>query len=170
MGKVEGTRPIANVDEVKTFPTGKGEKFAAQLGPIGRLIGMKKLGCMVTVVEPGKAAFPFHVHHGMEEMFVILSGEGTYRFGTERYPVGPGDILAAPCGGPESAHQIINTGTTTLKYLGISTKADPEVVEYPDSDKFAVFSQSKDGTPLAARLRFIGRTDTTLDYWDGEDA
>lgn len=166
----EALEPVVNIADVETFPLTHGEAFAALLGPIGARIGLEQLGCMVTVVEPGKRAFPFHVHHGMEEMFVILDGEGTYRFGPDRYPIKAGDVLAAPAGGPEKAHQIINTGSRTLRYLGISTKADPEVVEYPDSDKFTVFSQTPDGTPMSARLRFVGRTDTSLDYWDGEDA
>ncbi len=161
-------RPVVNVDDVTTFPLEKGETFAAQLGSIGKLVGMEKLGCMLTVVEPGKRAFPFHVHHAMEEMFVILGGSGEYRFGAESYPIRAGDVLAAPSGGPEQAHQIVNTGEETLKYLAISTKSEPEVVEYPDSNKFAVISQMEDGSPMTARLRFIGRTETSLDYWDGE--
>ena len=90
---------------------------------------------MLHVVEPGKKAFPFHAHHVTQELFVILEGEGTYRFGDESYPVKAGDVCAAPTGGPEVAHQIVNTGKTALKYLGIS--ANPtgigDVVEYPDS-------------------------------------
>ncbi|MBL4644893.1 MAG: cupin [Hyphomicrobiales bacterium] len=163
-------KPILNIDDARLMPFGQGNKFAASLGQIGKHIGMEKLGCMVTIVEPGKSAFPFHVHHMNEEMFVILEGQGDYRFGEETYPIKAGDVLAAPPGGAERAHQITNTGSTTLKYLGISTKAQPEVVEYPDSDKFAVFSRSTDGSPMTAQLRFIGRTETTLDYWDGEDA
>lgn len=165
----DGTaKPVANIADIPTFPLDQGETFAAQLGLVGKAVGMEKLGCMLTVVEPGKRAFPYHVHHNMEEMFVILEGSGEYRFGAETFPVRAGDVLAAPCGGPERAHQIINTGTQTLKYLGISTKGEPEVVEYPDSNKFAVISQSKDGSPMTARIRFIGRTETSLDYWDGE--
>lgn len=68
----------------------------------------------------------------------------------------------------EFAHQIINTGSETMKYLGLSTKTQPEVVEYPDSGKFLVASRMEDSSPMSAKFRFIGREDTSLDYWDGE--
>jgi uncharacterized cupin superfamily protein len=164
------TKPVLNIDAVTLRESTHGKRFAAKLGMMGGEIGAKQLGCLLHVVEPGKIAFPFHVHHANEEMFVILEGTGEYRYGSDTYPIRAGDVLAAPAGGPEVAHQIINTGTTAMKYLGISTKLQPEVVEYPDSKKFGVSSRSTDGTPFTARLRFIGRTDTTLDYWDGADA
>ena len=130
---------------------------------------MEKLGCLLHVVEPGKSAFAFHAHHLNEEMFVILEGQGHYRWGEELHAIRAGDVVAAPPGGPERGHQITNTGDTALKYLGISTMEQPEVVEYPDSDKFAVFSQSPEGSPITARFRYIGRSETAVDYWDGED-
>lgn len=161
--------PVINIDTLTPFEFGQGQAFAAKLAPIGKLVGMEKLGVMLTVVEPGKAAFPYHVHHHNEEMFFVLEGEGTYRFGETEHPIKAGDILAAPPGGPERAHQIINTGRATLKYLGISTKLEPEIAEYPDSNKFLVYSQTQDGTPRSARFNYIGREDSKLDYWDGED-
>ena len=48
------------------------------------------------MVPPGKKAFPHHVHHVNDELFVILSGEGTLRFGAERYSVRSGDVIVCP--------------------------------------------------------------------------
>ena len=132
--------------EAKGFPVvpPKGsDRFGSVITPIGPVIGTKALGCMLHVVEPGKTAFPFHCHHGNEELFVILSGSGEYRIGEARYPVSAGDICAAPAGGPETAHQLSNTGEEPLKYLGLSTKNDPDVVEYPDSGKFACAASAR---------------------------
>ena len=50
------------------------------------------------------------MHHVEEEMFVILEGSGRYRFGESIYEVEAGDVLGAPCGGPEFAHKLTNTG------------------------------------------------------------
>jgi uncharacterized cupin superfamily protein len=97
-------------------------------------------------------------------LFFIIDGNGEYRFGQERYAIRKGDTLGAPAGGPETAHQIINTGSTTLIYLGISTKAKTEIVEYPDSRKFLAKTSRDD----ASRFRFMGREAGNLDYWDGE--
>ena len=100
---------------------------------------------------------------------MILEGEGTYRFGKDTYPVRAGDVLAAPTGGPETAHQIVNTGTKTLKYLGVSAAAGTtEVVEYPDSGKFAVTSRFDWHNPSGGGIRYVGRQANSLDYWDGE--
>lgn len=162
-------KPVLNIDDapLMDFASPKG-KFKAKLGRMGPALGAEKLGAMLTIVEPGKRAFPFHVHHAIEEMFFIIEGSGEYRFGDETYPIRQGDLLAAPTGGPERAHQIVNTGAETLKYLAVSTMNEVDVVVYPDSGKFLAFS-SEDGTPQTARMRHIGREESAVGYFDGED-
>lgn len=165
-------KPVLNIADAKLFPTKSEttpEGFGAMVSPIGRAIGAKQIGCMLHVVEPGKRAFPFHNHHGNEEMFVILEGAGEYRLGDQVHPVKAGDICAAPAGGPETAHQIRNTGDTPLKYIGISTMKDPEVVEYPDSGKFGAIAIGEGRSFMDAKLRFIGKAGETRDYWEGEE-
>ena len=45
----------------------------------------------------------------------------------------------------------------------------PEVVEYPDSGKFGVFSvTAAETSPPGRRLVFLGRTASGVDYFDGE--
>lgn len=164
----ETIKPVINIADVPLRDNVHGETFAAKVGSFGRKIGSTGIGAMLHVVEPGKAAFPFHAHHMTHEMFVILEGEGTYRFGDERYPVKAGDVLAAPTGGAEAAHQIVNTGTASLKYLGISANSGSgDVVEYPDSKKFAVSSRFDWATGKGG-VRYVGRQENSLDYWDGE--
>ena len=158
------TRPVINVADVALRDNGHGDLFAAKIGRMAPLIGSTGIGCTYTVVAPGKRAFPYHVHHVVHELFVILEGTGEYRFGDKTYPIKPGDVCAAPTGGPERAHQIVNTSASDLRYLSISTMSDTELVEYPDSNKFAVSGKTSDG----GRFRFIRRMDGNLDYWDGE--
>jgi uncharacterized cupin superfamily protein len=162
------TKPVINIADIPLRDTGNGKSFEAKVGSFARQIGSTGIGCMLHVVEPGKKAFPYHVHHQIHELFVILEGEGTYRFGKESYPINAGDVCAAPTGGPDNAHQIINTGKTQLKYLGISTMADTEVVEYPDSGKFGVTSRF-DWSTMSGGVRHLGRPGTSLDYFDGEE-
>jgi len=165
------TKPVLNLDEVEFRDNGHGAEFAAKIGRIGPTIGAKNLGCTLTVVPPGKRAYPFHAHHVNEEMFFILSGTGTLRHGTETFPVRAGDVIASPPGGPEVAHQLVNSGTEELRYLSFSTLQQPEVVEYPDSAKFAVLSGlPPSGDYTKARVAYIGRKENSLDYWDGEGA
>lgn len=161
-------RPVVNFADLPMRAAGNGTSFKAQISSFGPQIGSNGMGVMLHVVEPGDKAFPFHNHHQIHELFVILEGEGTYRFGKERYPVKAGDVCAAPTGGPEHAHQIINTGKTVLKYLGISTMTETEVVEYPDSGKFGVTSRF-DWSTMSGGVRHLGRSGTSLNYFDGEE-
>ncbi len=164
------SKPIINIADAKFMDMkGADGAFEAKVGPISHAIGSTGLGCMVTIVPPGKKAFPFHVHHVTHELFVILEGTGEYRFGKETHAIRAGDILAAPAGsGAEFAHQIVNTGTAELKYLGISDKPVSDVVEYPDSDKFAVNSRFDWNNPKAGGIRYVGRDRRGVDYFDGE--
>lgn len=162
-------KPIINVADVALRDIGNGGAFVGKAGRLGALVGMRQLGCQLIVLAPGKTAFPLHAHHVNEEMFVVLEGTGTYRNGAQRLQLRAGDVVAAPAGDGTSAHQIINTGETEMRYLAISTRLNIDVVEYPDSGKFAVASQIPEGGGmLSAPFQFIGRTKDGVDYYDGE--
>jgi uncharacterized cupin superfamily protein len=158
------SKPIMNLDEVKFDDVEENGLYTSQRGTIGALIGARQLGYNLTVLPPGKAQCPFHSHHGEEEMFFILEGEGELRFGSERYPLRQHDVVACPTGGAEVAHQIINTGTTTMRYLSLSTMAEIEACEYPDSQKVGVWA----GQGKATRLRKLFRAESTVEYYDRE--
>ena len=150
-------------------PRGEASKrFASRMALVSAKIGARLLGYNITAVPPGMRAFPLHNHHVNEEMFFILSGSGELRVGEERHPLRAGDFIANPPGGPEVAHQIINTGKEELRYLAVSTLLTPEVVEYPDSGKFAVMLREKQPDGSMRVLRHIDKEGTGLDYWDGE--
>ncbi|TMH45429.1 MAG: cupin domain-containing protein [Betaproteobacteria bacterium] len=158
---------IINIAEVELqprppqyAPTGRAaERYEARIGMIAPKIGAKKLGYNLTAVPPGKRAFPFHSHRVQEEMFYVVEGTGEVRIGTERFPIRAGDVIACPTGGPETAHQIANTGKTELRYLAVSTKEPTEICEYPDTGKIAGFGES---------LRFVVRGDQQVGYWEDE--
>ena len=84
-----------------------GNRFDAKVAPISTHLGAKRLAYNVTVVAPGKRAFPLHNHHTNEELLLILAGTGTLRFGREEHPVREGYLIACPPGGPEVAHQLV---------------------------------------------------------------
>ncbi len=142
-----------------------GGDFAVHYGRVGPLLGLADLGCALQVVPPGKRAFPHHLHHCADEMMIVLEGTGEYRWGEERHPVGPGDLIGAPKAA--QAHQLINTGATPLKYLALSSNPSADVVEYPDSGKVAYRAGMIAGDRGTGTARAIGRM-TMTDYWDGE--
>ncbi|MGE5714402.1 MAG: cupin domain-containing protein [Betaproteobacteria bacterium] len=135
-------------------------------GVAGQRVGTiaRKLGAGVDIVPPGKRACPYHFHYAQEEMFVVLEGEGTLRVAGEMIPIRAGDVIGIPPG-PEYPHQIINTSNALLKFLSISTQEVPEVCEYPDSGKYLAYARTKGPLLDGGRMH---RSDTDLDYWDGE--
>jgi uncharacterized cupin superfamily protein len=140
-----------------------------RLGQIGRVIGAQKLGYNVTMAPPGKRAFPLHCHRINEEMFFVLDGVGEVRIGDAVHAIRAGDVIACPPGGPETAHQIVNTSPAELRYLAVSARISPEVCEYPESGKFGMVAEyPADADGYAQVFRHIGRAQDALGYRDGE--
>ena len=157
--------PAVNIDALPLEHWTRGEAYESLDLSIGDRLGLTMLGISINVVPPGKSGCPFHNHRCEDEIFIILEGEGTYRFGSEERPIRAGDVLGAPAGGPETAHQILNTGTVPLRYFALSNQSVADVVEYPDSGKFQSIARLPDGN----RFRYLGRPESAVeDYWDGE--
>ena len=66
-----------------------------------------------------------------------------------------------PASGPEVAHQIINTGATTMRYLAL---VDVETCEYADSQKILIVA----GRRGERALRKMFRAENTVNYYDRE--
>jgi uncharacterized cupin superfamily protein len=158
-------KPVMNIDEVKFDDVEENGLYTSSRGQISDHIGAKKLGYNLSVLPPGKAQCPFHSHHGQEEMFLVLEGEGELRFGERRYPIRKHDVIACPPGGPEVAHQIINTGTMNLRYLALSTLTDVDACEFPDSRKILIMA----GPRGARDLRKMFRAEAAVEYYDREN-
>ncbi|MEM7499475.1 MAG: cupin domain-containing protein [Pseudomonadota bacterium] len=160
--------PLAEAAGFPLSPPGGSERFGATVAPLGKALGLSRLGAMVCTIEPGKAAFPFHNHLANDELFVILEGAGEVRIGDTVHPVKVGDLIGCPRGGPDTAHQIVNTGDVALRYLGVSSAQDPDVVEYPDSGKFSTIAIAPGQDFFTAHLNFVGKRADGRDYWEGE--
>ena len=150
---------VVNIDSVKLEHFEKGDKYASDGVRLGPLLGAKSLGYSYDVVPPGMRACPFHSHRAEEEMFFIVKGEGTLRYGDETRKIRAGDVICCPVGGPETAHQIVNDSGADLAYLSISTMMPAEVCEYPDSNKIGAFGGG---------VRHMTKTEHHLDYWTDE--
>lgn len=127
------------------------------------LLGLKLLGCTLHEVAPGATAYPFHSHRANEELLVVLAGRGELRYGSTRHPAQAGDLIGCPTGGPETAHQLINSGDGVLRYLAISTMIDPDICEYPDSGKIGAYAGDGEG-----ELAHLTHISSAIDYWHGE--
>jgi uncharacterized cupin superfamily protein len=119
--------------------------------------------CTVTIMEipPGKAAFPYHYHVGITEVFYIISGEGRLETPEGEKKIIAGDIIVFPCG-EEGCHKIWNSSDTeTLRYLDYGTTTMSDVIFYPQSDKIGMILN---GTPHS----FFKEADK-VDYYNGEE-
>jgi uncharacterized cupin superfamily protein len=150
---------VVNIDELALEHGTQGEAYEWNAVRIGPLLGAKDLGYSYDVVPPGKRSCPFHSHRAEEEMFFIVKGEGTLRYGDETRRIRAGDVICCPTGGPETAHQIVNDSAADLAYLSVSTMMPAEVCEYPDSGKIGAFGGG---------VRHMTHTEHAQDYWSGE--
>ena len=157
-------KPLMNLADVVFDDIEDNGLYTSSRAQISDHIGARKLGYNLTVLPPGKAQCPFHCHHGEEEMFFILEGQGELRFGDQRFAIKAHDVIACPPGGPEVAHQIINTGSVDMRYLSLSTIVDVEACEYPDSQKVLI-AAGKRGQRVLSK---IVRAENTVDYYDRE--
>lgn len=158
-------KPFLNIDEITYFAPLEEGPFQEKCARISDKIGAKKLGYSISIVPPDKKVCPFHNHHINEEMFLILEGSGTLRFGEEEYAIKQHDIIACPPGGREVAHQIVNTSESDIKYLCLSTNEPYDICEYPDSDKVLAMA----GEQGNRKFHHIFRVSDEVDYYEGED-
>lgn len=151
---------VINLEELKLEHFEHGDTFACDAVRIGPLLGARDLGFSYDVVPPGKRSCPFHNHHGEEEMFFVVKGSGTLRYGEETRGIRTGDFICCPTGGPETAHQLVNDSDAPLAYISVSTLRDAEVCEYPDSRKVGSFGRNG--------LRHMTPLGSNVDYWTDE--
>jgi mannose-6-phosphate isomerase-like protein (cupin superfamily) len=67
----------------------------------------------VYVVGPGQSQTP-HVHDASDKVYVVLSGRGTVRIGTEAHAVREGHAVLCPAG---ASHGVENAGPQDLRLL-----------------------------------------------------
>jgi uncharacterized cupin superfamily protein len=109
------------------------------------------LGASLWELQPGGSQFVYHFHHGSDELLVVLRGRPTVRLHDGERTLAEGDVVPLPRG-PSGGHQLQNDGGTVARVLIVSTNADPDVAEYPDSGKIGVVGSD-------ASWRFFRRAD-----------
>jgi uncharacterized cupin superfamily protein len=131
---VESGRPNLFAD---TFSL---ERGALRAEPVARNAGASELGGTLYELAAGFEGMPIHVHHGMEELAIVIAGNPTLRTLEGDTVLAPGDIIAFPRG-RRGAHSIANRTDAPARYLMMSTKVMPEVVEYPEDGTVRVLTR-----------------------------
>ena len=131
---------------------------------VGAQAGAERLGATLYEIDPGGYGSPFHLHHGNEEMIIVLKGRPTLRSLDGIRELERGEVVACPEGRP-GAHQVRNNTDEPVRILVISTMVYPEIAELLDSDKVLVHS-GPPGTPERLSLAFP--RDAQVDRLAGE--
>jgi uncharacterized cupin superfamily protein len=138
--------------------------FQCRRARLGRQLGSEKLSMSLWDLPPGQAAYPFHFHLAEEEIVVVLQGRPSLRDAGGWRELEEGEVLSFLVG-EAGAHQIVNRGEETVRFLAISNQ-QPDVVVRPDSNTLSVVERRPEGGGLAEHFR----REDAVGYYEGEVA
>jgi uncharacterized cupin superfamily protein len=104
---------------------------------VGHRLDTKLIGGTLMEVGPGYRG-PYHLHHGNEELLLVLAGRPTVRTPDGEGELGPGDVAFFPLG-REGLHAIENRSDGPARFLLLSSKVHPDVTERPEEGLVGVF-------------------------------
>ena len=142
------------------YDEGDPEGYSAGYARIGPHIGAAMLGATVYELRAGQSICPYHYEYGNEEWLLVLDGGPTLRHPEGEDLLRAGDVVCFPVG-PGGAHKLTNRGDGTARLVIFSTKHDPSVAVYPDSDKLGVWTGDEHD-------KLLVRRESNVDYWAGE--
>ena len=125
------------------------ELGAARGGRLAPRLRLHELGCALYELDPGGQAAPYHVHHGNEELLIVLDGELELRTPDGTSTVRAGDVAGFPTG-PEGAHRLRNTGEGRARYLLVSTMRYPDIAEHVDTGTVLAIKNPSEGWAFPA--------------------
>jgi uncharacterized cupin superfamily protein len=111
------------------------------------------LVCAVWELDPGNTVGAYHLHHGTDELLIVLRGTATVRTPDGDVELPAGSVRQFPRGLP-GAHQLANRGDETLRYVMVAYHGTPEVIEYLDEGVTIVGARSASGNGERLFRRF----------------
>lgn len=150
---------IVNVADVEPWRGGQGQSRIVERDLADAAGGAENCAFFHVELEPGATGYPPHCHSAVEELFVVLDGEGTFQLMTHGlettdHPVRRGSVIARPAG-TGVAHSF-RAGDAGLSYLAFGPLDPNDIAYFPRSKK--VFLRG---------IGVIGRIEP-LGFWDGE--
>lgn len=129
----------------------QGEDWSGGAGLAKPLPRGTELGATVYQVDRGNFVV-YHFHHRSEELLILLSGRPTLRTPDGSRVLEPGAVVHFQVG-PAGAHALTNETDEPVRFIMVSGRGAPEVVEYPDLGQITV--QGPAGSQTGERLWFI---------------
>ena len=134
------TRPATILNAVDVTPLEfKRTGVDAHSRFLGRMLGARRTALNLTTLKPGSESAPPHCHSAVEELFVVVEGDGVLllgREGEEEHPVRAGSLVCRPAGsGVPHVFRAGDEGMTMLAYSDV----DPgDMCFYPRSGKVLI--------------------------------
>jgi uncharacterized cupin superfamily protein len=124
------------------------ERSGLRAEPVVKAAGGELLGGTLYELAPRYEGVPLHIHHAMEELAIVISGRPTLRTLEGESELAPGDIVAFPRG-RRGGHTLANRTDVPVRYLMVSNKVMPELVEYPEDGTIRALTRSRFDPPEA---------------------
>jgi len=119
---------------------------------VGDRIGAHRIGAGVYRADDDSPIWPYHYHHGVEELLYVIAGAPVLRDPSGERSLAPGELARFPSG-PSGAHTMKGPGRFVIFSTG--QHVEPYMSVYPDSDKVS--------GPEGILLR-----SGAVGYWHGE--
>jgi uncharacterized cupin superfamily protein len=114
------------------------ERRTVRIRHLGHGLGSELIGGILLELLPGHRG-PYHLHHGNEELAVVLSGAPTIRRADGNEQLAEGDVVFFPRG-RDGLHALENHSEEPARVLLLSSKVSPDVTERPDEGLVGVFA------------------------------
>ena len=125
---------VVNIADVEPV-TFQRKQVDARARLFGRALGARRTALNLAELAPGSESAPPHCHSAIEELFVVLEGDGVLLLGAdeEEHPVRAGNLVSRPAGsGVVHGFRAGEQGMTLLMYSDV----DPnDMCFYPRSGK-----------------------------------
>lgn len=152
-----------NLDELELeYDESDPEGYRAGMARFGPSIDAVRLGATVYELPPGQSICPYHYEYPDEEWVLVLRGRPTLRTPYGEDELKPDDVVCFP-EGPVGAHKVTNRTEETVRVMMISTRMNPAVAVYPDSDKIGIWPVQGGGEDHVLVSR-----GSKVAYYDGE--
>ena len=114
------------------------ERETVRIRHIGHRVGSDLIGAILLELLPGHRG-PYHLHHGNEELALVLSGTPSVRRASETSELSPGELVFF-LRGRDGLHALENHSDEPARVLLVSSKVSPDVTERPDEGLVGVFA------------------------------
>lgn len=138
--------PEWELDDTESHLRGRAVRLAQAAGARELAVNLFELG-------PGGAVSPYHLHHGNEELLIVLSGRPLLRTPEGARYLEPGAVVAF-VRGPDGAHRVANPGEEPARVLLVSTQNFPEVAEHITTGTTLTFTAPGEGKAFSTNTPF----------------